>query len=133
MTFSIMDIISLLFIFIILEFFESYWQKSETLYGFINNNFLLFKKNIFLYFILHLSFLYTIFLSLYFNNFGFWMSSIFIIKFVDISLKLSIMKKLLNGINIEEIIPMNINMSPILRYFNVVVYPLTFLFAIKLI
>ena len=61
------------------------------------------------------------------------MSSIFIIKFVDISLKLSIMKKLLNGINIEEIIPMNINMSPILRYFNVVVYPLTFLFAIKLI
>ncbi len=133
MTFSIMDIISLLFIFIVLEFFESYWQKSETLYGFINNNFLLFKKNIFLYFILHLSFLYTIFLSLYFNNFGFWMSSIFIIKFVDISLKLSIMKKLLNGINIEEIIPMNINMSPILRYFNVVVYPLTFLFAIKLI
>ncbi len=128
-----MDIISLLFIFIVLEFFESYWQKSETLYGFINNNFLLFKKNIFLYFILHLSFLYTIFLSLYFNNFGFWMSSIFIIKFVDISLKLSIMKKLLNGINIEEIIPMNINMSPILRYFNVVVYPLTFLFAIKLI
>ena len=133
MTFSIMDIISLLFIFIVLEFFESYWQKSETLYGFINNNFLLFKKNIFLYFILHLSFLYTIFLSLYFNNFGFWMSSIFIIKFVDISLKLSIMKKLLNGINIEEIIPMNINMSPILRYFNVLVYPLTFLFAIKLI
>ena len=133
MTFSIMDIISLVFIFIVLEFFESYWQKSETLYGFINNNFLLFKKNIFLYFILHLSFLYTIFLSLYFNNFGFWMSSIFIIKFVDISLKLSIMKKLLNGINIEEIIPMNINMSPILRYFNVVVYPLTFLFAIKLI
>ena len=128
-----MDIISLLFIFIVLEFFESYWQKSETLYGFINNNFLLFKKNIFLYFILHLSFLYTIFLSLYFNNFGFWMSSIFIIKFVDISLKLSIMKKLLNGINIEEIIPMNINMSPILRYFNVLVYPLTFLFAIKLI
>ena len=133
MTFSIMDIISLLFIFIVLEFFESYWQKSETLYGFINNNFLLFKKNIFLYFILHLSFLYTIFLSFYFNNFGFWMSSIFIIKFVDISFKLSIMKKLLNGIGIEEIIPMNINMSPILRYFNVVVYPLTFLFAIKLI
>ena len=128
-----MDIISLLFIFIVLEFFESYWQKSETLYGFINNNFLLFKKNIFLYFILHLSFLYTIFLSFYFNNFGFWMSSIFIIKFVDISFKLSIMKKLLNGIGIEEIIPMNINMSPILRYFNVLVYPLTFLFAIKLI
>ena len=61
------------------------------------------------------------------------MSSIFIVKFIDISFKLSIMRKLLNGMSIEEIIPMNINMSPILRYFNVIVYPLTFLFAIKLI
>lgn len=128
-----MDIFLLLIIFIALEFFESSWQKSDTLYGFLNNNFLLFKKNIFLYFIFHISFIYAIFVSFYLNNFSFWMSSIFIVKFIDISFKLSIMRKLLNGMSIEEIIPMNINMSPILRYFNVIVYPLTFLFAIKLI
>lgn len=128
-----MDIFLLLIIFIALEFFESNWQKSDTLYGFLNNNFLLFKKNIFLYFIFHISFIYSIFVSFYLNNFSFWMSSIFIVKFIDISFKLSIMRKLLNGMSIEEIIPMNINMSPILRYFNVIVYPLTFLFAIKLI
>ena len=128
-----MDIFLLLIIFIALEFFESSWQKSDTLYGFLNNNFLLFKKNIFLYFIFHISFIYSIFVSFYLNNFRFWMSSIFIVKFIDISFKLSIMRKLLNGMSIEEIIPMNINMSPILRYFNVIVYPLTFLFAIKLI
>ena len=128
-----MDIFLLLIIFITLEFFESSWQKSDTLYGFLNNNFLLFKKNIFLYFIFHISFIYSIFVSFYLNNFSFWMSSIFIVKFIDISFKLSIMRKLLNGMLIEEIIPMNINMSPILRYFNVIVYPLTFLFAIKLI
>ena len=39
----------------------------------------------------------------------------------------------LKVMSIEEIIPMNINMSPVFRYFNIVVYPLTFLFAIKLI
>ena len=128
-----MDIFLLLIIFIALEFFESNWQKSDTLYGFLNNNFLLFKKNIFLYFIFHISFIYSIFISFYLNNFSFWMSSIFIVKFIDISFKLSIMRKLLNGMSIEEIIPININMSPILRYFNVIVYPLTFLFAIKLI
>jgi hypothetical protein len=128
-----MDIFLLLIIFIALEFFESSWQKSDTLYGFLNNNFLLFKKNIFLYFIFHISFIYSIFVSFYLNNFSFWMSSIFIVKFIDISFKLSIMRKLLNGMSIQEIIPMNINMSPILRYFNVIVYPLTFLFAIKLI
>ena len=128
-----MDFILLFFIFIALELFESNWQKSDSLYGLINNNYLLFRKNIFLYFILHISFFYTIFLSFYFNNFGFWMSSIFIVKFADISFKLSIMKKLSNGILVENIIPMNVNITPIIRYFNVLFYPLTFLFAIKLI
>ena len=60
------------------------------------------------------------------------MSSIFIIKFADIAFKLSIMKKLSQDISIENIIPMNIIMTPLYRYFNVLIYPLTFLFAIKL-
>lgn len=128
-----MDTFLLLFIFIALEFFESNWQKSDSLYGVLINNFLLFRKNIFIYFSMHVTFFYTIFLSFYFNNFGFWMSSIFIVKFLDISFKLSIMKKLSNGVPIERIMEINVKMTPILRYFNVIVYPLTFLFAIKLI
>lgn len=128
-----MDIFLLLFIFISLEFIESNWQKADSLYGVLINNFLLFKKNIFLYFIMHITFFYTIFLSFYFTNFGFWMSSIFIVKFLDISFKLVIMKKLSNGVSIEEIMAINVKMTPILRYFNVIVYPLTFLFAIKMI
>ena len=126
-----MDFISLLLIFIFLEFFESTWQKSDTLFGLVINNFNIFRKNIFFYFTLHATFFYTIFLSFYFNNFGFWMSSIFIIKFADIAFKLSIMKKLSADIPIENIIPMNIKMTPLFRYFNVIIYPLTFLFAIK--
>jgi hypothetical protein len=128
-----MDFISLLLIFIFLEFFESTWQKSDTLFGLVMNNFNIFRKNIFFYFTLHATFFYTIFLSFYFNNFGFWMSSIFIVKFADIAFKLSIMKKLSYGISIESIIPMNIKMTPLFRYFNVIIYPLTFLFAIKFI
>lgn len=124
-----MEIISLFFIFIALELFESNWQKSDTLYGLINNNFLIFKKNIFLYFLLHLTFFYTIYLSFSLNNFTFWMSSILIIKFLDISFKLSLMQKLSKGMSIEEIIPFNIPMTIVFRYMNVVIYPLSFLFA----
>ena len=124
-----MEILFLFLIFIALEFFESKWQKSDTLYGLLNNNFLVFQKNIFLYFLLHLTFFYTIFVSFYLNNFSFWMSSILIIKFLDISFKLSLMKKLSNGTNIEEIIPFNMTMIPILRYMGVIIYPLSFLFA----
>ena len=129
-----MDILFLLFsIFISLEFIESNWQKADSLYEVLINNFIKKKKNIFLYFIMHITFFYTIFLSFYFANFGFWMSSIFIVKFLDISFKLAIMKKLSNGASIEEIMAINIKMTPILRYFNVIVYPLTFLFAMKMI
>ena len=124
-----MEIVSLFLIFVALEFFESKWQKSDTLYGLLNNNFQIFQKNIFLYFLLHLTFFYTIFVSFYLNNFSFWMSSILIIKFLDISFKLSLMKKLSNGTNIEEIIPFNMTMVPILRYMGVIIYPLSFLFA----
>lgn len=127
-----MEIIYLFFIFIAIELFETNWQKSDTLYGLLENNFLAFRKSIFLYFILHLSFFYTIYLSFTLNNFGFWMSSIIILKFLDISLKLSIMKKLSNGLTLEEIIPFNANISPVLRYLNVLIYPLSFLFATAL-
>ena len=124
-----MTILSLLLIFIALEFFESTWQKSDTLYGLINNNFSIFNKNIILYFLLHTTFFFTIFVSFYLNNFNFWMSSILVIKFLDISFKLTLIQKLSSGKELNEIIPMNINMNLIFRYMNVLIYPLTFLFA----
>ena len=124
-----MEILSLFLIFVALELFESKWQKSDTLYGLLNNNFQIFQKNIFLYFLLHLTFFYTIFVSFYLNNFSFWISSILIIKFLDISFKLSLMKKLSNRTNIEAIVPFNMTMVPILRYMGVIIYPLSFLFA----
>ena len=127
-----MTILSLFLIFIALVFFESTWQKSDTLYGLIYNNFSIFNKNIILYFLLHTTFFYTIFLSFYLNNFTFWMSSILVIKFLDISFKLTLMQKLSSGKEINELIPMNINMNLVFRYMNVLIYPLTFLFAVAL-
>ncbi|APW66451.1 hypothetical protein LPB137_11595 [Poseidonibacter parvus] len=128
-----MDFITLLFIFIVLELFESTWQKSPTLHGLVLNNFHIYKKNIFLYFILHPTFIFTIFVSLYLNNFGLWMSSILIIKFLDISFKLNLMKKLSSGLDISEIITFNVNMTPLFRYMNVLIYPVSFIFAVGLI
>ncbi|AXX96073.1 putative membrane protein [Arcobacter ellisii] len=127
-----MEITLLLFIFVLLELFETTWQKSNTLHELLQNNFFIFKKNIFLYFIFHPSFFYTIFLSFYFNNFGFLMSSILILKFFDISFKLTLMKNLLNGKDINELLQINVTITPFFRYLNVIIYPLTFLFATTL-
>lgn len=128
-----MDILSLLLIFIAVEIFESNWQKSDSMYGLISNNFRMYQKSIFLYFTLHLSFFYTIFVSIYLSNFSFWMSSILVIKFLDIAFKLNMMKKLSNGLSLEEVMPINVKMTPIFRYMNVLIYPLSFVFAVGLI
>ncbi|AXX93256.1 hypothetical protein CPU12_12375 [Malaciobacter molluscorum LMG 25693] len=123
-----MDILSLFFIFVAVELFETNWQKSQTIYGLLSNNLIIYNKNIFLYFLFNASFIYSIFLTIYLNNYNLLMLSIVGIKFFDISFKLSILNKLNNGITFEEIMP-NIKISFILRYFNVIAYPVTFLFA----
>jgi len=120
------------FIFIAIELFETNWQKSDTLYGLLNNNFLVYKRNIFVYFILHLSFFYSLYLAFNLNNFGFFMNSIIVLKFLDISFKLLLMKRLSNGKNIEELIPFNMPISAVLRYLNVLIYPSCFLLATSL-
>ena len=125
--------ITLFIVFVVFEIFESTWQKSNTLHGVILNNYKLYSKSIFLFFIFHISFYYSIAISIYLNNFNFWMSSIIIVKFLDIAFKLTMMKKLEEGINIVEIMPINVKMSLIFRYFNVIIYPLSFLFAIGIL
>jgi len=115
--------------FIAIELFETNWQKSDTLYGLIENNYKIFSKNIFLYFILHLSFFYALYLSFTLNNFSFFMSFIIVLKFLDISFKLIIMKKLSKGETIENIIPIDFIITPIFKYLNVLIYPVSFLIA----
>ncbi|WP_228135560.1 hypothetical protein [Halarcobacter anaerophilus] len=56
------------------------------------------------------------------------MLSIVGIKFLDISLKLNIMKKIDEEIALEEVIP-NIKMGFIFRYINALIYPLSFILS----
>ena len=123
-------ILLLTFIFISLEIFESNWQKSDTFYGMIKKNYQIYSKSLFLYFTFNPTFFYTIFLAFTFSNFSFFMSSIFILKFADISFKLHLLNKIDQDEDITALIPIDINISNIIRYMNVLIYPFTFLFAV---
>lgn len=127
-----MTIFYLFIFFVAIEIFESNWQKSTTFYGILENNFKIYQKNIFIYFILHLSFFYSIYLCFTLNNFGFLLSFIIVLKFIDIAFKLIIMQKLSNGKELQEIIPFNANVSIYLRYINVLIYPSIFLLSTTL-
>ena len=128
-----MTIYILILVFILLELFESNWQKAPSLHGVLNNNCAVFQKSMFTFFLLNPTFIYSIFLAYYLNLFDFWMSSIVIIKFIDIAFRLHIITKMNNGIALNEIMPMNITMNNYFRYLNVVIYPLSLIFALRII
>ncbi|WP_419769080.1 MAG: hypothetical protein ACNI3C_06900 [Candidatus Marinarcus sp.] len=125
--------IFLFFLFVALELFEANWQKSDTLHGVIQNNFMVYQKSLFTFFILNPTFFYTLFLMVYLNNQTLLMLVMALIKFADVAFKISMMKKLSDGQTLEEVMPMNVKMGILYRYMNVVIYPLTFLFAIDAI
>lgn len=127
-----MSLTLILTLFIILELFESTWQRNNTFYGLIQNNFSIYKKNIFLYFILHGTFFYTLFVALAFNVFNFYISSIVIMKFLDILIKLSIMKKLSSDYSLEDIMPINFKMTAVYSYFNLLLYPFLLFMGLSL-
>ena len=128
-----MDTIIFLFsLFIVLELFESNWQKSDTLYGLLNKNYLVYKKNMFLYFIMNPTFLFSLYLAITQNNFGFWMSSIIVLKFLDISMRLNIMNKIDKNEDITTLVPMDIDMNIYLKYMNLIIYIPALIFALFL-
>jgi len=120
-------IIVLSVLFVCLELFESTWQKADTFYGVIKNNYNIYEKNIFIYFLFNPTFFFSLYLSMQFNNYGFLMSSIIVLKFLDISFRLLLMDKIQKNEDVSYLIPIDIEYSMLLRYFNVLLYPMTFI------
>ena len=124
------SLLILLVFFTSLEIFESNWQKSDTFYGVIKKNYKVYEKSIFLYFFLNPTFYFSIYLSIKFNNFSFLMSSIVLMKFIDICFRLFLMNKIKNDEDITFIIPMDMRYTFVIRYFNVLLYPTIFFLSL---
>lgn len=58
------------------------------------------------------------------------MSSIIVVKFIDISFRLHLMKKIQNDEDISSIVPFDIPMNNYYRYMNVLIYPMMFVFSV---
>ena len=123
-------ILFLILFFIALELFESNWQKADSFYGVIKNNYQIYSKSISLFLVLNPTFIYSIYLAFTLNNFSFFMSSIIVVKFIDISFRLHLMKKIQNDEDITSIVPFDIPMNIYYRYINVLIYPVMFVFSV---
>jgi hypothetical protein len=120
----------LVIIFVALELFESNWQKAATFYEVIQNNYTVYKKSIWLFFLLNPTFIFSIYLAISLSHYSFLMNLIIVLKFLDISFRLNLSKKIENDHDIASLVPVNIEYNIIYRYINVVVYPLTFFLSL---
>ena len=121
--------LTLLF-FAALEVFESNWQKSDTFAGVVKNNYLIYKKSVFIFILLNPTFFYALYLSISMNNYSFLMNLIIVLKFVDISFRLHLSRKIDNDEDVSGLIPEDMKYNFFLRYINVVIYPVTFYFSL---
>lgn len=124
------NLLYLFIFFIALELFESNWQKADTFYGLIKNNYTAYKKGIFIYFFLNPTFIYSIYLSYSLQNYSFLMTLIIGLKFADISFRLHLMNKIDKDEDITKIIPADMPMNWMLRYINVFIYPTSFILSL---
>jgi len=86
-------LVELIIIMIILELIEAHLQKAETLKEMIEKLYLYYDKSVFLFFIIHPTFYFVLFVSLYLDILDFYIVAILTIKTFDMFFKIELIKQ----------------------------------------
>ena len=84
--------LSLTLILVILELFEAMIQRADTLGGVIERLYLWYRKNIFLFFLIHPTFYFILFVVVATDILNFYMVMIIAMKVFDLFYKLELIK-----------------------------------------
>ncbi|MRJ03362.1 MAG: hypothetical protein C6I05_07930 [Epsilonproteobacteria bacterium] len=108
----------------LLEFYESQWQRGKTVGEVIGRAYRRYREGIFYFLFSHPSFYYSLYVGLKYNLTNFWFLSLIFLKFMDISYKLTIFKKIEEGKGGEALpLPLETPVTPIMAYLNLLLYP----------
>jgi len=77
----------------LLEMFEASWQRATTVEGMLNRSYQLYKKSIFLLFLMHPTFYFVLFVSLATQTLNFGIVTLLTLKSIDLIFKVDIIKK----------------------------------------
>jgi len=126
------DIAYLILILIVLELFEAYWQRSDTMTGLLANGYYYYQKSIFLLFLMHPSFYFILFVLLYTDTLNGWIVAILLFKSIDIFLKIALMRSLFVYDDLTQEIRDIIGepLSPWLFSMGLGVYPIMLYYAL---
>jgi len=120
----------LIFIMIFLELIELHLQKAETLGMMIDRLYTYYHKSVFLFFMVHPTFYFVLFVSIYLDILDFYIISILLFKLFDIFFKIEMIKqRCLNKQRDRELMKMlNTKMAPWMGYLGLFTYvPLLFM------
>jgi hypothetical protein len=84
------DIYTLTLIYLLLELFETQWQKAGTLVGMLENMYAKFRGNVLLFLLLHPTFYFTIYLAMI-TDYSAEILLVLFIKTFDIATKIILM------------------------------------------
>lgn len=127
--------LTLFVLLIIFEVLEANTQKGSSLIEILKYGYSIYKYNIFIYLSMNFTFFYALFISIYLNDFNFWLASIVVLKFLDISIKLYLFQKIeREGFSaLENFIPTDIKFTTSLKYSNLMIYSSMGLFGLHII
>ena len=122
----------LILILIILELFEAWWQRSDTMVGVLALGYHYYQKSIFLFFLMHPSFYYALFVILITQVLNGWMVTILLLKSVDLFFKITMMQNIFVKGEVDEILGSFLEepLSPWIFLTGVSLYPFLLFYAL---
>ena len=88
------NILTYVSILIVLELFEAYMQKADTLYGVMEKLNVWYQKSIFVFFLMHPAFYFVLFVVLVTDVFNIYMILILTFKVFDMFYKIALIKSI---------------------------------------
>ncbi len=98
------NVLLLTSILILLELFEAYMQRSDTLYGVIEKLYGWYSKSIFLFFIMHPAFYFILFVVIVTDTLNIYVTLLLALKVFDLFYKMELIKKIF----IQQKVPQNL-------------------------
>ena len=109
---------------LIVELIETHLHKADTLGLMINRLYGYYQKSVFLFFLVHPSFYFVVFVSIYLNLLNFYMIAIFLLKGLDIFFKIELIRQRFVYRDMEPDLEMmmQLKMSPLVTFLSSLMY-----------
>jgi hypothetical protein len=119
-------------ILMICELFEAWWQRADTIEGLLANGYRYYRQSIFIFFLMHPSFYFVLYVILATGIFNGWMMAVLVLKVADLFLKITMMQKLFVHKEADDAIGPFLQepMSPWLLLTGVSLYPILLMYAL---